>query len=59
VRGRKIKVERAVGDVCLFEFNELVEAVMGDSDFRAICKHFRAIFITGVPPTSATSPTDS
>lgn len=37
-----------MGDVCLFEFSELVEAVMGDSDFRAICKHFRAIFITGV-----------
>jgi predicted ATPase len=25
-----------------------MEAVMGDTDFRAICKHFKAIFISGM-----------
>jgi predicted ATPase len=25
-----------------------MEAVMGDTDFRAICKHFKAVFIRGV-----------
>lgn len=25
-----------------------MEAIMGDSDFRAICKHFKAIFITNM-----------
>jgi predicted ATPase len=48
VRGRKLIVERADSEVCVFEFGELMEAVMGDTDYRAICKNFRAIFITNM-----------
>jgi len=31
--------------VCFYEFNDLVEKIMGDSDFRAICQNFKAIVI--------------
>jgi len=31
--------------VCYYSFEELTEEVLGDVDFRAICKRFRAIFI--------------
>ena len=29
----------------MYDFNELMDSVMGDTDFRIICKTFRAIFI--------------
>ena len=29
----------------MYYFHELMEGVMGDSDFRAICKQFKAIII--------------
>lgn len=48
VKGRKLIVHKAVGNVCFFEFEELMDAIMGDTDFRIICKHFRAIFVRGM-----------
>lgn len=32
----------------MYDFPELMEAIMGDTDFRIICKHFKAIFITNM-----------
>jgi predicted ATPase len=45
VPGRILKVPRACNQVCIYYFHELMENVMGDSDFRAICKNFKAIII--------------
>ena len=50
VKGRKLKVPKVLNGTCLYEFDELVEGIMGDVDFRAICKQFRAIFIKNVRP---------
>ena len=50
VKGRKLKVPKVLNGTCLYDFDELVEGVMGDVDFRAICKRFRAIFIRNVVP---------
>lgn len=43
--GRQLKIPFTKGNVCFYEFNDLVEKVMGDTDFRAICKNFKAIVI--------------
>lgn len=45
VKGRTITVPRSCNHVCVYYFNELMESVMGDTDFRAICKNFKAIII--------------
>ena len=45
IPGRILKVSRACNGVCMYYFHELMEGVMGDSDFRAICKQFKAIII--------------
>lgn len=50
VKGRKLVVPKVLNGTCLYDFDELVEGVMGDVDFRAICKRFRAIFIRNVKP---------
>ncbi len=43
--GRQLKIPMANGLVCFYEFKDLVEKIMGDSDFRAICQNFKAIII--------------
>lgn len=43
--GRALKIPFTKNNVCYYEFNELVEKVMGDTDFRAICQNFKAIII--------------
>jgi len=45
VKGRKLTVPFAYNKVCFYEFEDLVDRIMGDSDFRAICKNFKAIII--------------
>lgn len=45
VPGRKLKIPRSCNQVCMYYFHELMESVMGDSDFRAICKNYKAIII--------------
>ena len=45
VPGRKLKIPRSCNKVCSYYFHELMESVMGDSDFRAICKNYKAIII--------------
>lgn len=48
--GRKLKVPRTCNQVCLYYFHELMESVMGDSDFRIICKNYKAIIIRNMRP---------
>ena len=33
----------------MYTFNELCDSVMGDSDFRAICRHYKAIVVKHIP----------
>lgn len=50
VKGRNIVVHRALNQVCFYDFEELLNAIMGDADFRAIAKNFKAIFIKNFRP---------
>ena len=50
IKGRKITVKRAAKNVCFYTFDELTNDVIGDADFRIICKHFKAIFIKDAKP---------
>ena len=45
VPGRKLKIPRSKNQVCIYYFHELFDSVMGDADFRAICKNYKAIVI--------------
>jgi predicted ATPase len=45
IQGRQLTIPKACNLVCIYNFNELMENTMGDSDFRAICKAFKAVII--------------
>ncbi|WP_027486969.1 cell division protein ZapE [Allorhizobium undicola] len=53
MKGRSIKVRRAVGRMARFTFAELCEAPLGAVDFLAIAERFERIFIDHIPVLNA------
>lgn len=49
VKGRSVKVPRAVPDAARFTFTDLCEAPLGASDYMAIAARYPTLFIDGVP----------
>lgn len=48
MEGRYIEVKNQSEGVAMFEFDELCEAVMGASDYIAICRNFHSIILKNV-----------
>lgn len=49
IAGRNIVVPRSNNGVCMYYFDELCRSVMGDSDFRAICRNHKAMILKHIP----------
>ncbi len=46
---RTLSVPESVGKVCRFDFADLCGKALGASDYMALAKNFRILFLTGVP----------
>ena len=49
IAGRNLIVPRSNKGVCMYYFDELCQSVMGDTDFRAICRNHKAIIVKHIP----------
>ncbi|WP_180903498.1 cell division protein ZapE [Martelella soudanensis] len=49
MRGRVLHVPRACGGVARFSFDDLCKKPLGASDYMAIARRYRTVFIEGVP----------
>jgi cell division protein ZapE len=49
VKGRRVTVPEAAGDVARFAFADLCEAPLGASDYAAIARAFHTVLLDGIP----------
>ncbi|MEO1987795.1 MAG: cell division protein ZapE [Martelella sp.] len=49
MRGRVLHVPRACGEVARFTFDDLCKKPLGATDYMAIARRYRTVFIDGVP----------
>ena len=49
MRGRVLHVPRACGEVARFSFDDLCKKPLGATDYMAIARRYRTVFIDGVP----------
>ncbi|WP_174801490.1 cell division protein ZapE [Martelella limonii] len=55
MRGRVLQVPRACGQIARFSFDDLCRKPLGGTDYLAIAKRYRTVFIDGVPVMSSDS----
>ena len=49
VKGREVRVPRAIGSAARFSFSDLCERPLGARDYLAIAAHFDTLFVDGIP----------
>ena len=53
--GRKVKIEKFIENIAIFEYHELCQKSLSASDYKVICKEFELIILMNLPKFTAES----
>eukprot|EP00123_Amoebidium_parasiticum_P019193 comp24348_c5_seq10/m.46517 comp24348_c5_seq10/g.46517 ORF comp24348_c5_seq10/g.46517 comp24348_c5_seq10/m.46517 type:complete len:487 (-) comp24348_c5_seq10:432-1892(-) len=59
VYGRKVHIPRCSKDVAYFTFKEICEEPHSSADYLEMCKHYRCIFVEGIPVLTTAKKTEA